>query len=93
VTVTVSSGATTATTNVTGTVVITAPVSLTASVAGGQIQLSWPLTPADALVEESEKLGAEAHWVVSTNVVATSGGQFIIATPNAANRFFRLRKL
>jgi hypothetical protein len=93
VTARVASGATTATTNVTGTVVISAPVSLAASVAGGQIQLAWPLTAADTLVEESEQLGAAARWVVSTNAVVRNGGQLSIVTPRTANRFFRLRKL
>jgi len=89
----VQSGGMTATTNLSGTIVIGAPVSIVASLSGDQIQLSWPLTTADALVEESPTLGPDAHWTVTPNAAVTAGGTVSISVPNVATRFFRLRKL
>lgn len=82
-----------ATTNLTGLVVIGEPVSLTAMPAGSEIHLTWPLTSADALVEETPVLDPDARWTVSTNVVSTKDGKVSVTVPNVATRFFRLRKL
>lgn len=93
VTVAVQSGATTATTNLTGTIVIGSPVSVLAAASAGEIQLSWPLTTADALLEESLTLGPDAHWSVVPNAAVAGGGTVTVTVPNVATRFFRLRKL
>jgi hypothetical protein len=93
VTASVQSGMTTETTNVTGTIVIGEPVSMMASLSGNQIQLSWPLTTADAVVEESQTLGPDAHWTVTPNAAITGGGTVSVTVSNVATRFFRLRKL
>jgi len=82
-----------ATTNLTGTVVIGGPVSLSVSQSASQIQLTWPITSADALVEETPELGTNARWTVTTNVPILNNGVGSIAVPNVATRFFRLRKL
>lgn len=87
------SGVSTVTTNVSGIISITEPVSLSASLVAGQIQLAWPLTPAEALLEKSGTIAPDARWMVSTNVVSSSGGQLSILVPNQGNHFFRLRKL
>lgn len=93
VTASVQSGGTTATTNLTGTIVIGEPVAMMASQTGNQIQLSWPLTTADALVEESPALGTDAHWTVTPKAAVIGGGTVSVTVPNVAPRFFRLRKL
>lgn len=89
----VQSGTTIATTNLTGTIVISAPMTLAAVPAGDSILLTWPQSLADALVEESPSLGPLEHWTVATNAVASGSDGFSIATLAAGNRFFRLRKL
>jgi PKD repeat protein len=91
--VSVQSGVTTATTNLSGTTVIGDPVSMVASQTGNHIQLSWPLTTADALVEESPTLGPDADWTVAPYAFVRGGGMVSISVPNVATRFFRLRKL
>ena len=90
---TIQIGGNMATTNLNGTIFITEAVSMVASPSGNSIQLSWPLTTADALVEESSSLGPDAHWSVTPNVVVTGGGTVSVTVPNADIRFFRLRKL
>lgn len=92
-TASVTSGATTITTNISGTIVIGEPVSITATASGNSIQLSWPQTVADALVEQSPALGPDAQWTVATNAVLTGGGNFSVNVPNLGQNFFRLRKL
>jgi PKD repeat protein len=92
-TVGVKGGTTVASTNLTGSIGIGAPVSLTATPTGDSIRLTWPQTVADALVEQSAAVGTGAEWTVATNVVASGGGVFSIAVTNAGSSFFRLRKL
>jgi len=93
VTTSVTDGSTTVTTNLTGTVVVGGPVFLTARATGNAIQLTWPLTTADALVEESPSLAPDAQWTVAPDVVVEDGGTLSITVSNSASRFFRLRKL
>ncbi len=93
VTARVQSGASTATTNLSGVITIGTPLILTAAATGDAVLLSWPQTLADALVEQSTVLGADARWTVATNVVANGGAVFSITTPADGDRFFRLRKL
>ena len=56
-TVGVKGGTTTVSTNLTGSIAIGAPVSLTATPTGNSIRLTWPQTVADALVEQSAAVG------------------------------------
>ena len=93
VTARVQSGAASAMTNVTGIIAIGPSMSLTAGLAGNQIQISWPQTSADALMEETPVLGPSALWTVTTNAVTSAGGRHFISLPGTANRFFRLHKL
>lgn len=93
VTARVQSGLTIVTTNLSGGIVIGAPVTLAAVPAAGGMALVWPQTRADAVVEQSPELGAAAHWMVATNVVLNSRGNFQVLVPNAGQSFFRLRKL
>jgi PKD repeat protein len=93
VAVSVRSGAVTATTNLSGTIVIGAPVSLTVKPGAGSVTLAWPLTSGDALLESSPVLGAGANWVVVSNAPITSGGTVTVSLPPTGNQFFRLRRL
>ena len=89
----VQSGATVMTSNLSGTILISAPAEVAAKSAGDSILLSWPLTSGDVLLEESQSLDASAHWTVSTNGVVEAGGTLSVTVPNTGSRFFRLRKL
>jgi PKD repeat protein len=89
----VQSGATVVASNLSGTILISAPVSVAAKSTGNSVSLSWPLTTGDVLLEESPSLGASAHWTVSTNAVVKAGGALSVNVPNAGSTFFRLRKL
>jgi len=93
VTATVQSGAMTVATNLTGTILIGDAVTLAATPVGESIQLIWPATMADALIEASPVLGPGAYWTVAPEVVVQNGGNLSITVSNVANRFFRLRKL
>ncbi len=92
-TASVQNGAIIATTNITGTIIIGAPLSLAATASGGFISLSWPLVTPDVLVEESPSVGLDARWIVSTNVIVNGGGANFMNAPNSGNHFYRLRKL
>ncbi|NOS70322.1 MAG: hypothetical protein HOP33_10370 [Verrucomicrobia bacterium] len=89
----VQNGAIIATTNITGTIIIGAPLSLAATASGGFISLSWPLVTPDVLVEESPSVGLDARWIVSTNAIVNGGGANFMSAPNSGNHFYRLRKL
>ena len=89
----VQSGATVVTSNLSGTILISAPVAMTATLAGNAVWLSWPLTTGDVLLEESPTLDARALWTVSTNIVVKTGSTLSVWVPNEGSRFFRLRKL
>jgi PKD repeat protein len=93
VTASVASGVTTVTTNLTGTIIISAPVALSAASISNTVSLIWPQTVADALVERSHSLGPDAHWTVVTNAPVSGSGVFSINVPAIGNEFFRLRKL
>ena len=78
----------------TGTIVIEAPVTVTAGRAGNSVLLSWPQSTADALLEQSPTLGPGAVWTVCTNPIVTGGGSLLVTVPNpAGSMYYRLRKL
>jgi len=88
-----TNGVSALTTTNSGTITIGSPVTLSSSVTGHSVTLSWRWTTADALLEESGSLGPTANWVVSTNVVVGEGDRFSVTVPNTAVNFYRLRKL
>lgn len=92
-TATVQHGSTSVSTNISGSITISVPVTLAAVPGAGGITLAWPQTAADAVVEQTSVLGADAHWVVATNVVFSSEGNLQVLVPSAGQNFFRLRKL
>ncbi|TAL07259.1 MAG: hypothetical protein EPO07_00515 [Verrucomicrobia bacterium] len=93
VTARLQSGATVVTTNLTGTIAITAPVSVLARVEGNSVGISWSLTMGDVLLEQSSSLGADAHWVVATNAPVSADGKVSVSLPSVGSQFYRLRKL
>ena len=92
-TASIQSGTATVSTNLTGPIVIGAPVMLAASSVGDSIRLTWPQTLADVLVEQSSWLDAGTHWTVTTNAVMSSSGVFSFTVPGVGVGFFRLKKL
>jgi len=89
----VQSGINQATTTSSGTIAIGTSVALTPLAVGNSISIFWPMTIADALLEQSPVVGPGAQWVVCTNSVTTGGGTLSITVPNAGMQFYRLRKL
>lgn len=92
-TATVGSGESVVTTNVSGLITIGEPVALTAVPTAGGINLIWPRTLADVLVEQSLTLGPDAHWSVVTNEVVGAPGAFAVQVPRLGQGFYRLKKL
>ncbi len=92
VTAAVSADATTVSTNLSGTLTIGPPVTLSSSVAGGLVILSWPDTSADALLEMTSALTPNTPWTACTNAVST-GPVLSVSVPNVGIKFYRLRKL
>lgn len=92
VTASIRSGTTVASTNLTGKVIIGAPLSLAATTTGGSIALTWPKTTGDALIEETLALSSASTWTPCTNVV-TGDSILTVTVPNAAAKFYRLRRV
>lgn len=92
VTTSVQSGAITASTNLSGTIVIGPPVNLAAALAGNFITLAWPKTSADVSIEETRALSPNPVWTGCSNAV-TGGATLTITVPNAGTRFYRMRRL
>lgn len=91
-TASVQHGAATVATNLTGTILIGAPVRLTASLSQAEITLAWPKTTADALLEETSSLSPNPLWTVCTNEVS-AGPTLTVTVPQTGIRFYRLRRL
>jgi PKD repeat protein len=92
VTATIKSGVSISFTNLSGTITIEAPVTLTAKTKEGSILLSWAKSTGDALVEETPTLAPTAIWALCTNVVA-GDSTLTVTVPNAATKFYRLRRV
>ena len=77
-----------------GNVVITAPVApAIAQVQNSSLNLVWPLSGRDAIVEQSDSLGTSAHWTVVTNMPVIGPANSTITVPVAeGNRFYRMRQ-
>src|SRR5438045_710360 len=60
---------------------------------GNTIQISWPATASQFVVEESEALGPAATWRTLSQLPTQQGNQFSIRFPPAQTiRFYRLRQ-
>jgi PKD repeat protein/ferredoxin len=79
----------------TGSIVVGAPAVLTmAPQQNSYLSLSWPQSLADAIVEESDALGANSTWTVVTNLpLPGPDNSSVVSLPVAdGNRFFRIRQ-
>lgn len=76
-----------------GSIAISAPLSLRAIASGPALILSWPQPTGDALLEQTVSL-SPTSWTTVTNVPVLSGGQLDVTVPRTgAAMFYRLRKL
>jgi PKD repeat protein len=82
-------GVTQAVTN-SGAIVIGQPVLLTALNSGPTTTITWPITLADGLLEQSQQLGPSAQWTWVTNTPVSGGCQLSVTLPTADLRFFRV---
>ena len=93
VTVGVSNGGVLVSTNLNGTIIVSAPLALAVQNTGGSILLTWPQSAAAALLESSPSLGGDALWTPAPEPVLNNGGLSSVQVLNRGNLFFRLRKL
>lgn len=77
----------------TGTIVITAPMHLTATTDGQAVIVSWPNNGVDALLERTIALGTNTQWLWVSNVAVISSGQRTVTLSTAQSQFFRLRRV
>lgn len=69
------------------------PLLLQVAMGNGLIELSWPLTPEDYVLETSTALGVGANWAVVSNVPAVVSGKNVVTlAPPAGSQFYRLRR-
>jgi len=77
-----------------GVIVVSAPPNV--AVVGNTysaVSVRWPLAAADAIVEQSDFLGAGANWIALTNPPVIGPVNVSVNLPAASgNRFFRLRQ-
>jgi len=75
-----------------GGILIGDSVRLSMSRAGNILSLTWPVTSADSLLEQSDVLGGAARWTATTSGVV--GGMNIVTLnlPATGNGFFRVRQ-
>ncbi|HTY88603.1 MAG TPA: Ig-like domain-containing protein [Candidatus Acidoferrum sp.] len=76
----------------TGNIAVGTPVRLAMSRSGNTLSFTWPVTSADTLLEQSDVLGAAAHWTATTNAVMAGTNIFTLNLPAAGNGFFRVRQ-
>jgi hypothetical protein len=76
----------------TNTITIGNPVLAAANVTGNQVDLSWPKTIADTLLESTSALGPAPHWAWVTNVPSLSAGMLGVSLPADGNQLFRIRR-
>jgi hypothetical protein len=83
--------ASTAQTTVSGSILITSPISLTASRQDQLLTLAWPVTPADAVLEQTPSLPA-IQWKPSTNGLWLGPTTFQLDLPTTGGSvFYRVR--
>ena len=77
----------------TGTLSITGPMGLMANFTPATLTLTWPLTLADAVVEQTVALGASTEWSPVTNIPFANAGTWSLSLPRGSrDAFFRLRQ-
>lgn len=83
-----------ATTTVSGTIVITAPVALAIGhdPVSNSVTLSWPNTTADTLLETSDSLGVTSPWQWLPTPPTNNGGTLSITIPAINKQFFRVSR-
>jgi hypothetical protein len=68
------------------------PPPLSASVAGGQINIAWTLSPLNYVLEFTTNLAAPAVWTAAPQSPVVSGSQATVSIPiGPTNTFYRLR--
>lgn len=75
-----------------GTIVISAPVSLTTTRGANSVTISWPNTIADTLLERSAGIGPTAHWTWVTNVPTSDPNTLHVTLPGSGPQFLRVRR-
>jgi hypothetical protein len=75
-----------------GTIGVSNAVTLAMTRTGSTLSLSWPVSIADTLLEESGVLGSGAHWVATTNAITGGTNIYTLSLPAAGNGFFRVRQ-
>jgi hypothetical protein len=76
-----------------GDVVIGSPVLLTATTGAGATTISWPLTIADSLLEQTGAIGPLASWSATVDPARLNGTTISVTQTNpVGNEFFRLRR-
>jgi sugar lactone lactonase YvrE len=69
------------------------PPSLSISLAGAQIVLSWPLSAADFVLQKATNQGASIDWRPLTNGIATNDNLLVLTnTIDSPTAFYRLRR-
>jgi PKD repeat protein len=78
----------------TGSIAISAPVALAvAPPQNSSLSLSWPISLADVIVEQSDTLGTAAAWTAMPYLPVTGPDYSTVTVPIAGgNRFFRVRQ-
>jgi PKD repeat protein len=77
-----------------GQIVIGNPVLLASTASAGQTTISWPLTAADSLLEQTGTLGIPAGWSVAPDAVRINTTTLSVTRTNpVGNGFFRLRRV
>ena len=77
-----------------GSILISGPVALAAAAPqNSALNLSWPSTVPDVVLEQSAMLGSGAQWTTVTNIPVAGPNHSSVNVPVAdGNRFFRLRQ-
>ena len=90
-TLTASAGTASATN--TGTILITSPIVLSFAAINNSVNISWPLSASDVVIEQSGTVGPEALWSPVTNAPVTGpNGLTLLLPTDGATRFFRARQ-
>ena len=78
----------------TGSIAVSAPVALVvAPLQNSSLSLSWPISLADVIVEQSDTLGTAAIWIAVPYLPVTGPVYSTVTLPIAGgNRFFRIRQ-
>jgi len=75
-----------------GIILIENPITLGMKPQGNSMMLSWPASVADSILESTEALASDSHWIWVTNNVSTEPGRLSVTVPAIGNKFFRVRR-